>query len=42
MLPLLRIDYIFHSKSLKAVDHKTIDKDYSDHFPVVARFILPE
>jgi endonuclease/exonuclease/phosphatase family metal-dependent hydrolase len=42
MLPLLRIDYIFHSKSLKAVDHKTLNNDYSDHFPVVARFELPE
>ena len=42
ILPLLRIDYIFHSKSLNAVDHKTIEKDYSDHFPVVARFTLPE
>jgi endonuclease/exonuclease/phosphatase (EEP) superfamily protein YafD len=42
ILPLLRIDYIFHSKSLMAVDQKTINKDYSDHFPVVARFTLPE
>ena len=42
ILPLLRIDYIFHSKSLNAVDYKTTEKDYSDHFPVVARFTLPE
>lgn len=42
MIPLLRIDYIFHSKSLKAVEYKTIEKDYSDHFPVYARFSLPE
>lgn len=41
-LPLLRIDYIFHSKTLHAVDHQTFDKDFSDHFPVVARFVLPE
>jgi len=41
-LPLLRIDYIFHSKALQAVEQKTIEKDYSDHFPVVARFILPQ
>jgi endonuclease/exonuclease/phosphatase family metal-dependent hydrolase len=40
ILPLLRIDYIFHSKALQTIEHKTIDKDYSDHFPVVARFVL--
>lgn len=42
MLPLLRIDYIFHSKNLQTIEHKTIDKDFSDHYPVVARFILPD
>jgi endonuclease/exonuclease/phosphatase family metal-dependent hydrolase len=42
LLPLLRLDYIFHSKELKTIEHKTINKDYSDHFPVVARFLLPE
>lgn len=42
VLPMLRIDYIFHSKALQTIEHKTIDKDYSDHFPVVARFILPD
>lgn len=42
ILPMLRIDYIFHSKNLQTVDHKTIDKDLSDHYPVVARFIIPE
>lgn len=42
MLPLLRIDYIFHSEALKTLEHKTIDKDYSDHFPVVARLKLPD
>jgi len=41
MLPLLRIDYIFHSEELKTIEHKIINKDYSDHFPVVARFVLP-
>jgi len=41
IIPLLRIDYIFHSKALKAVEYRTIEKDYSDHFPVVARFVLP-
>jgi endonuclease/exonuclease/phosphatase family metal-dependent hydrolase len=42
MIPLLRLDYIFHSKELKTIEHATITKDYSDHYPVVARFILPE
>ena len=42
MIPLLRIDYIFHSKSMKCIDYKTIEKDYSDHFPVYARFSMPE
>ncbi len=42
ILPLLRIDYIFHSEQLKTIEHRTIDKDYSDHFPVVARFELSE
>lgn len=42
MLPLLRLDYIFHSKSMQTLEYKTIDKDYSDHFPVVARLLLPQ
>lgn len=40
MLPLLRIDYIFHSETFKTIDHKIINKDFSDHYPVVARFTL--
>ncbi len=42
MLPMLRIDYIFHDENYKALEHRTINKDYSDHFPVVARFQLPD
>jgi endonuclease/exonuclease/phosphatase family metal-dependent hydrolase len=42
MLPLLRLDYIFHSNSMQTIEHKTIDKDYSDHFPVVTRIQLPQ
>jgi endonuclease/exonuclease/phosphatase family metal-dependent hydrolase len=42
MLPILRLDYIFHSKALQTIEHKTIEKDYSDHFPVFARFVLPQ
>jgi len=41
MLPMLRIDYIFHSEALKAIEHRTIDKDFSDHYPLVARLLLP-
>lgn len=40
MLPMLRIDYIFHSKALQTIEHKTINKDYSDHFPIVVRFMI--
>jgi len=40
ILPFLRIDFIFHSKGLQTIEHRTIDKDYSDHFPIVARFML--
>jgi len=42
MIPMLRIDYIFHSDALKALEHRVIDKDFSDHYPVVTRFMLPE
>ncbi|MFA5973259.1 MAG: endonuclease/exonuclease/phosphatase family protein [Lentimicrobiaceae bacterium] len=40
--PLLRIDYIFHSESLQTIDFKTIENDYSDHFPLITRFKLPD
>ena len=42
VLPILRLDYIFHSKTMQTIEQKTIDKDYSDHFPVVARLTLPK
>ena len=32
---LLRIDYIFHSSSLKGVEYETLDFDMSDHNPVI-------
>ncbi len=38
IISMLRIDYIFHSEKFKTIEHRTIDKDYSDHYPVVARF----
>lgn len=34
-LPLLRIDFIFHSPSFKAYDFRIPEIDLSDHFPVV-------
>jgi endonuclease/exonuclease/phosphatase family metal-dependent hydrolase len=34
-IPLLRIDFIFHSPTYKAYDFRIPDADLSDHFPVV-------
>ncbi len=34
-IPLLRIDFIFHSPQFKAYDFRIPDVDLSDHFPVV-------
>jgi len=36
LLPILRIDYIFTDKSMKVMDYKTIQNDFSDHYPIVA------
>ena len=42
ILFFLRIDHIFSSPTLKAVDFKTHrEVDYSDHYPVSATFTLP-
>lgn len=35
-LPLLRIDYIFHSPELKCIGFNKIKKDYSDHYSITA------
>lgn len=40
-LPLLRIDYLFHSESLRVTDLKTINKNFSDHYPLIAHVLLP-
>ena len=37
-IPGLRIDYIFHSKSIKAVNYEVIHKKLSDHYPVLFKF----
>jgi endonuclease/exonuclease/phosphatase family metal-dependent hydrolase len=42
MIPFLRLDYIFHSSALSALEHRTIQKDFSDHFPVITRLTLPD
>ena len=36
LLPILRIDYIFVDKKMKVIDYKTIHKEYSDHYPIIA------
>jgi len=36
ILPILRIDYIFVDKKMKVIDYKTIRKEYSDHYPIIA------
>ncbi len=38
--PLLRIDYIFIPKSYECVSHTTIKQSYSDHYPIIAEFVL--
>ena len=35
VIPTFRIDYIFHSSELKAQNFRTVEKDSSDHFPVI-------
>lgn len=37
-IPLLRIDYILHSKSLKSNTFHTLKVKYSDHYPIVCHF----
>ncbi|MEA3504610.1 MAG: endonuclease/exonuclease/phosphatase family protein [Bacteroidota bacterium] len=34
VLPIFRIDYIFHSNEFDAINYKTYKKDYSDHHPI--------
>ena len=39
-LPLIRIDYIFHSRELAGLEARTGDSVGSDHIPVIARLSL--
>lgn len=40
MFPNFRIDYIFHSPSLKALTYKRIKNDISDHYPILSTIEL--
>ena len=37
-LPAIRIDYVFHSSNIKAVSHTIIQRELSDHYPVLFEF----
>lgn len=39
-IPVLRIDYIFHSADLEAIGFKKMEKEFSDHYPLLANFRL--
>lgn len=41
-IPLLRIDYILHSKTLEAFHFERQTVDYSDHYPISAYFKIKE
>lgn len=41
-IPLLRIDYIFHSKQLKSNTFQTLKVRYSDHYPLIGYFNLAD
>jgi endonuclease/exonuclease/phosphatase family metal-dependent hydrolase len=36
--PVLRIDYIFYSNTFHLYGYENIEKDFSDHFPLMANF----
>lgn len=37
--PLLRIDYVLHAASLRAVTHRSPHWAWSDHYPVITEFV---
>jgi len=37
-IPLLRIDYIFHSPELHTLHYERMEKVYSDHYPITGTF----
>jgi endonuclease/exonuclease/phosphatase family metal-dependent hydrolase len=40
--PSFRIDYMFTSPNIEAVDFEVVRKKFSDHYPIVGIFELPE
>ncbi len=40
IIPTLRIDYLFLDPSFNANSYKVIEKEYSDHYPIVSTFSL--
>lgn len=40
--PLLRIDYLFSSSGIDAIEYRSPRWDYSDHYPVIACFNLSD
>jgi endonuclease/exonuclease/phosphatase family metal-dependent hydrolase len=41
ILPILRIDYIFHDKSFVVKEYHTLHNYASDHYPIVSVFEMP-
>jgi endonuclease/exonuclease/phosphatase family metal-dependent hydrolase len=36
---IFRIDYLLHSPEYKCVNYKSIEVDYSDHFPIICKLV---
>ena len=39
-IPALRIDYILTHEKIKVQSHKILKENYSDHFPVICKFLF--
>jgi len=39
-LPILRIDYMFHSEDLRPLSQKCVKVNYSDHYPLLTSFAV--
>ena len=40
MIPVLRIDYIFHDQNISLLGYEKMDVPYSDHEPLMANFSI--
>ena len=40
--PLLRIDYVFVPENADVLEHRTLRRDYSDHYPVITEINMNE